>query len=124
MAAADLTKTEAVDKVESLSKRLSNLRRKSREKVVQAQRLGGMVAGGALSGYLQVKMPFIPGTQTDSGKVAGGLMAVVALSGFIDDDSVNEFILGMAGGTLAAEACDATRNFMLQAPQANQPNRG
>lgn len=114
MASADLSKTEAIEKADRLQGTLARMRRRSKETVLRAQRLAGMAAGGAVSGYLSVKLPTIPGTNTDTGKVLGGGLALLAMSGFIDDEAVNEFVLGVSGGILAMEAGDAARAFALR----------
>lgn len=112
----DLSKTEAIEKLQRSRGALARIRSKSKETVTRVQRLFAMAAGGALNGALDVKMPLIPGTNTQTSQVLAGALALAGASGIIDDDTLNEFLLGVAGGMLAAEACDATRNALLRAP--------
>lgn len=110
----ELSKADANEALTRARGSLARLRAQSAAMTARVTRLGGMVAGGALSGFLNVKMPFVPGTRVDSGKAVGGALALVAVSGWISDETTNELLLGAAGGILAAEACDTVRNAMLQ----------
>jgi len=114
-------RNEAIQKLDSARGTIARMREQSKATVQRAQRLMGMAAGGALSGFLGVRMPFVPGTTVDSGKAVGAGLALVALSGWIRDEATNEFVLGVSGGILAAEACDATRNMLLAPPAPRIP---
>lgn len=120
---SDLTKTEAIESLNRARGSIARMREQAKKTTNQALRLAGAAGGGAVSGYLSVTMPVFPGTAIDPGKVVAGTATLLAMSGFIRDETTNEFLLSFAGGVVAAEAADATRAFLAAraAARLNQP---
>lgn len=117
---SDLTKTEAIEKADRLTSTLQRMRRQSAEMGARTMTAVGIVSGGVISGVLQAKLATIPGTNVDTGQVVGGIATVVAISGWVKDEQVNNFLLGMGGGLLAAEAKDLTIRAL--SPQLAAPS--
>lgn len=113
--ASDMSKTEAIEKLDRAKSSLARIRQKSKSTLLRLQRLGGAAVGGAISGALQTRAPFVPGTQMDSGQAVAAALTLAALTDVVGDEALNEFLLSVAGGVVAAEVCDATRDAMFNA---------
>ena len=118
---SDLSKTAAIQKADRATSALARLRARTKRTAQQVQQLAGMAVGGALAGTIGVHMPPVPGTQILTTDVVSGGLTLVALSGLIDDDQLNDFVLATAGGMIALRAGDAARSFALR-PRV-QPQR-
>lgn len=120
MSSTDLTKTEALARADRANSALARLRARGKRTAGQVQTLAGMALGGVAAGTIMTHAPFVPGSSTmlTVDVVAGGL-TLLGLSGFIDDEQMNDFILAVAGGFVAVRASDAARQFALR--PRNQP---
>jgi hypothetical protein len=120
MALSDLSKTEAVEKLDRAKSTLQRLRQRSKKTVLQVQTMAGAAVGGLGAGYLSVKVPTIPGTQVQSSTALATGLTFLALSGLIADDQVNDFVLATAAGSVGLKSGDFGRQLALAPPVQRQ----
>lgn len=111
-----LTKHEAIEKAESRSKALANMKHKVK---VSAQRMadtGMTIAGGFLGGVLRGKMPTTEVGGFHVNQIGGGVAVAVGLMG-VFDDTVSDWVCSLGAGTLAFELGRKAESTILNPPQ-------
>jgi hypothetical protein len=86
-------------RIDRLTSQLKNVKAASAKgaKIGLQQMLTG--GGGLLAGVIDAKFSKIPNTNVDTAGVIGGLGVIVAMSGFLDENSDN---IGAASGGMLA----------------------
>ena len=100
----------AVDKAERLGSQLSRYKARAEKSMQLATHATLTVAGGAVHGVLERKMPTIPNTEVRTSLALGSTL--IAGSMFNMWGKYDEEALAVGGGLLAAEASRMTQNAL------------
>lgn len=111
---ADITLSEARNKVERLTNTLKNIRAEGARIADEAIQSTLVVGGGVLSGVLQAKMPKIPGTQIDADGAIGLGLGLLALFGVLGKEG-GKYAGSLGNGMMAANAARETYKLMTAA---------
>jgi hypothetical protein len=103
--------SQSLTKVNKVERALANARNRLREGArLGSNSLIGGLGGGIVSGFLEAKVPVIPGTSINTGAVVGSTLVAIGLIGWASDYSDEACALG-AGLVAASVSREAERYF-------------
>ncbi len=110
--AAQITKTEAVEKLQRAQASLKRLREEGKRVAKQGTNVIMTAAGGAAAGILSVQMPKVPNTNVDTDLALGSVLVALGVADIAGEFS--EQVTALGSGMLAAATARETRKIMAQ----------